>query len=421
MTNSSQQGTASAPRVRARRRLTALAALALSVGACATYEDGISPLDNVGGDVNTGGSESTNAGTDATGAAGNTSTAGTESSGGGTKPQPSGGSTGTAGTADNGGSDATAGSGGTQAGSDAGGVAGGGAGGGAGKGGSAGAAGSAGSGGSGGSAMVDECPNDPAKTAPGVCGCGFPDADTAKLASCTGIKNALVHRYDFEGTGTTVTDRVGTANGTLKGGATLSQLAGKGVVVLSGGTTGSYVDLPNGLVSSLTNATFEAWVTWGGGNAWQRVFDFGDTTAATPEDNPANGKSYLFVTPQTDAGSGGVMRAVYSLSGGAAANETRVEATMALTQVLAQVALVVDTVAGKLILYMDGVNVGEQAYSGALGSINDVNCWLGRSQYNADPEMTGTYHDFRVYKAALTPLQIATSFAGGPDPAFLAK
>jgi hypothetical protein len=198
-------------------------------------------------------------------------------------------------------------------------------------------------------------------------------------------------------------------------------VAGKGVVVLAGGTAGSYVDLPNKLISALTSATLEAWVTWGGGAAWQRIFDFGDTTNATPEDNPANGKSYLFLTPTTDAAATGVMRAVYSLTGGAAAAETRLEATKAMPQALAHVALVVDATGGQLVLYVDGVKAGEQAYSGDLGSINDVNCWLGRSQYAADPEMTGTFHDFRIYKAALTPLQIATSFAGGADPAFLAK
>jgi hypothetical protein len=269
--------------------------------------------------------------------------------------------------------------------------------------------------------VTDDCPNDPSKTAPGVCGCGFPDADTPQLASCTGLKTALVHRYDFEGTGTAVTDRVGTAHGVIKGGATLSQVSGKGVVVLTGGTTGPYVDLPNGILSSLTSATLEAWVTWSGGNAWQRIFDFGDSTSATPEDNPANGKSYLFLTPQTDAGSGGLMRAVYSLSGGAVAAETRVEGTAALAQTLTQVVVVVDATAGKLLLYVDGAQAGEQAFAGSLGSINDVNAWLGRSQYNADPELSGTFHDFRIYNAALSPPQIATSFAGGPDPAFLSK
>jgi Concanavalin A-like lectin/glucanases superfamily len=267
--------------------------------------------------------------------------------------------------------------------------------------------------------VTDQCPNDPAKTAPGVCGCGFPEADTAQLGSCKVLKNALVHRYDFEGTGTAVMDRVGTAHGVIKGAATLSQVSGKGAVVLSGGATGPYVDLPNGILSSLTSATLEAWVTWGGGGGWQRIFDFGDSTSATPEDNPLNGKSYLFLTPQTPSGSGGLMRAAYSLTGGATAAETRVEGTTALAQTRKQVVVVVDAAAGKLLLYVDGAKTGEQTFAGSLRSINDVNVWLGRSQYDGDPELTGTFHDFRIYSAALPALQIATSFAGGPDPAFL--
>jgi Concanavalin A-like lectin/glucanases superfamily len=375
--------------------------MALCVVACATYQEAPTPLgddESVAGSAVTPSGGSGNAGTAPTGGTTVVSQAGTAtspsagtatvvagSSGSGTVV-PSGGNSGTGG---------VTGSAGTAV---------------------------VGDGGAGGEppAVVDECPTDPAKTAPGVCGCGFPDADTATLASCTGLKTSLVHRYDFEGTGTVVTDRVGTAHGSVKGGASLSKLSGKGVVVLNGGTAGSYVDLPNGLLSALTSATLEAWVTWGGGNAWQRIFDFGDSTNATPEDNPANGKSYLFLTPM-DAATGGFMRAVYSLTGGAVAAETRLEATQVLPQTLAQVAVVVDATGGKLILYLNGVKDSEQAYAGDLGSINDVNAWLGRSQYNADPEMTGTFHDFRMYKAALTPLQIATSFAGGADPAFLAK
>jgi hypothetical protein len=388
-----------------KRVLASCAALALVV-ACATYEEAPQQLGT--GDPTAGSGGSTDTGGSASNTAGKAPTAGTTSNGG-TTSLPAGGKPSSAGAAGAGGT--------TTAGTTSGGSAG--AGGAGGRGGSGGS--SAGSGGSGGTAVKDDCPNDPAKTAPGTCGCGFPDADTAQLASCTGLKTALVHRYDFEGTGTVVTDRVGTSHGSVKGGASVSQVDGKGAVVLAGGAAGSYVDLPNGVLSALTNATLEAWVTWGGGAAWQRIFDFGDSTNATPEDNPANGKSYLFLTPTTDAGASGVMRAVYSLTGGAVAAETRLNASVAMAQVLTHVALVVDSTGGELILYMDGKSVGEQAYAGDLGSINDVNCWLGRSQYSADPEMTGTFHDFRVYNAALSPLQIATSFAGGADPAFLAK
>lgn len=248
-------------------------------------------------------------------------------------------------------------------------------------------------------------------------------ADAPQICTpCAELKSALVHRYDFEGGGSTVMDRVGGAHGSVKGGGTLSQVEGKGVGVLGGGTSGPYVDLPNGLLSALTSATLESWVTWSGGAGWQRIFDFGDTTSAMPEDNPANGKSYLFLTPTTDVASGGSLRLVYSLEGGAATAETRLESASSLPESLKQVVVVVvDTSAGKLLLYVDGTSVGEVAFSGTLAAINDVNAWLGRSQYSADPELTGTFHDFRVYDAALTPQQIAASFAAGTDPAFLAQ
>jgi hypothetical protein len=272
-----------------------------------------------------------------------------------------------------------------------------------------------GSGGSGGAAVGG------GGTAPGDGGeGGAPDAPDA-CPDCASLKQALVHRYDFEGTGVAVMDRVGTAHGSVQGGATLSTINGKGVVNLAGGVTGAYVDLPNRLLSTLTSATLEAWVTWGGGDPWQRIFDFGDSTDAVPEDNPANGQSYLFLTPMTDVNSGGGMRAVYSVSGGSVAAETRLEGTRAMPTLLAQVVVVVDTGAGQLRLFVDGASAGQQAFSGALSSINDVNAWLGRSQYNADPELSGTFHDFRVYNAALTAAQIATSFGLGPDPTFLAE
>ncbi len=188
---------------------------------------------------------------------------------------------------------------------------------------------------------------------------------------------------------------------------------------LGGGTSGPYVDLPNGVISSLSSATFEAWVTWAGGAGWQRIFDFGDSSAAA-EGTPADGETY-FLTPATDDATGGTLRAVYSLAGGAAAQETRVTATAALPQALTQVVVVVDGASQKLSVFIDGQSAGEQAFTGSLSAVNDVNCWLGRSQYQADPELSGTLHDFRIYSAALSPLQIATSFAGGADPAFLAE
>lgn len=235
-------------------------------------------------------------------------------------------------------------------------------------------------------------------------------------ADCAALKSALVHRYDFEGEGSQVMDRVGTDHGTVEAGGSLSQVSGKGVVALTGGAEGPYVDLPNGLVSSLTSVTLETWVTWAGGDAWQRIFDFGSSSAVA-EGTPADGKTYLFVTPT--AGADGVLRGVYSLDGSAEAAETRVSGAAALPQALTQVVLVVNSAGQQLELYVNGESAGGQPFTGSLADLEDVNCWLGRSQFDSDPGLVGTLHDFRIYGAALNASQIATSFANGPDPAFL--
>jgi hypothetical protein len=243
-----------------------------------------------------------------------------------------------------------------------------------------------------------------------------PDVSSAARASCQALVDKLLHRYDFEGTGTTVTDRVGTSHGVLKN-ASLSKLSGKGVVLFGGGTSGAYVDLPNGILSSLTNATLEAWVTWGGGSAWQRIFDFGDSTNATPENNPGLGKTYLMLTP---AGSGGHATVGFSLTGNGSGQELDLVAADPLPMSLAQVVVVASDADDELRLYIDGKKAGAIAWTSSLSGLNDVNAWLGRSQYDHDPELSAVFHEFRVYGAALTDAEVASSCAGGPDPVFLA-
>jgi hypothetical protein len=271
-------------------------------------------------------------------------------------------------------------------------------------------------GGEGGAPTVnDACPTDPDKLAAGECGCGVPDPPSAKQADCRTLKALLVHRYDFEGSGTAVKDRVGTDHGTVARAATLSKLDGKGVVLLGGGDMGPYVDLPNGILSSLTSATLEAWVTWGGGDSWQRIFDFGDSTATQPENNQANGKTYLFLTPENNSGTPQV-----AFTSAGFGQEVAVKGPLALAQTMKQVVVVANDAANLLTLYIDGVKSAEQPWTGALSQINDVNVWLGHSQYASDPELNAVYHEFRMYKAALTAAQVAAMFNAGTDPQFLA-
>lgn len=115
----------------------------------------------------------------------------------------------------------------------------------------------------------------------------------------------LIHRWNFEGTGTVVSDVVGGAHGVVMGGAGLN---GNGGCQLDG--VDDFVDLPNGLLGGLTDVTFEGWLNWDA-NApvnWQRIFDFGNSIGG--EDQQGGGTNYLMLTPASDSWS----QAMFSIS-----------------------------------------------------------------------------------------------------------
>lgn len=256
---------------------------------------------------------------------------------------------------------------------------------------------------------LDQCPNDAGKIVPGTCGCGIPEQDTANAAGCLPLRAALVHRYRFNGTGTQATDSVGTAHGTVIN----TTLNNSGSVTLGGGTTNQYVDLPNGIISSLSNATFEAWVNWSGGAIWQRIFDFGTTGSEAQ----GTGTAYFFLTPK-DGLASGTLRAVFSTAG--TASETVAgSASVLASGSVKHVTVVVNDTSDQLIVYVDGVSVASQAYTGHLSSISNVNNWLGRSQFSGDAEFGGSISEFRIFNAALTQAQVTLTQSTGSDPTFL--
>jgi hypothetical protein len=83
---------------------------------------------------------------------------------------------------------------------------------------------------------------------------------------------ALVHRYGFDDEGDIATDSIEHA------GAELHQ-TGCAAMTCCCRATGSASACPTGLLSQLESATTEAWVTWRGGVAGQRIFDIGNSTA----------------------------------------------------------------------------------------------------------------------------------------------
>src|SRR5260370_28044378 len=103
-----------------------------------------------------------------------------------------------------------------------------------------------------------------------------------------------------------------------------------------------------------------------------------------------------------------------------AQNETRAVSMQALTpNVVTHLAVVINSVNGTMILYRDGAIDASVAFPGSLSTLNDVNNWLGRSQYKNDPAFQAPIDDFRIYRAALSAAQVQASFVQGPDAPFL--
>ena len=80
-------------------------------------------------------------------------------------------------------------------------------------------------------------------------------------------------------------------------------------------------------------------------------------------------------------------------------------------------ALVIDGVAETLTLYQDGKLLDAPAPTAdtKLALLNDVNNWIGRSQFVADEEFQGTIDELRIYSAARSADQIAAEFSAGPE------
>jgi hypothetical protein len=221
----------------------------------------------------------------------------------------------------------------------------------------------------------------------------------------------LLHRYSFNETqGQRIAiDSVGGAHGTVNGTAAFT---GAGALTLNG--TDGYVNLPNGLISGQNNVTFETWLTWNGGGNWQRIFDFGDNDQG--ENNQGNGLTYVILTPKS---SEGVLRFAISTNSGNGEIATVWTNALPIGQPT-HVAVSYDFSSSTAILYVNGQRVSIGSATIPLSAINDINVWLGRSNW-PDPNLNASLDEFRIYGGVLSDPAVAASYAVGPDALFGAR
>ena len=249
----------------------------------------------------------------------------------------------------------------------------------------------------------------------------------------------LLHRYEFNigsgaaEAGVAVTDSIGAADGVIVGsggvwtGTALSLPGGDGVAA-----DAAYVDLPNGLISGLDHLTFEAWYTVKTVNNWGRVWDFGSSAVGEVFSGgtaASEGLDYFIFAPNrgTDLNTQrfSVKNNDALAPGGGTGTVSGVEEAVDanLLSLVDQEYHVIGVWTsdgrggGQTVFYRDGVREGSRTTSFTPRSLNDINNWLGRSNFTGDGYLNGELNEFRIYEGAMNDLAAADSFAAGPDAA----
>ncbi len=274
---------------------------------------------------------------------------------------------------------------------------------------------------------------------------GLSTTKTITLSQLTSTA-PLVHRWSFnEISGTAVIDSVGAPhggitgaqNGTILGTAAttfgtagqwarstaIGTAAGTNAVRLGGGASGTsaYIDLPNGVMSGLTQVTFEGWMTMNGATAWARYFDFGTTTIGevNAPGGAFNGREYMLISAQI-GGTTTSRRLSMMDNGVETAFDVLNHAVTYNTQF--HFAAVYDPlgnagVSPSFRYYRDGVLAGTLNTGFRPQDLVFQNNWLGRSNWAGDANTNGTYNEFRIWTVPLTQAEITASIASGPDGA----
>jgi hypothetical protein len=143
---------------------------------------------------------------------------------------------------------------------------------------------------------------------------------------------------------------------------------------------------------------------------FQRIFDFGDSIAGLGQG--ASGRSYLAMVPTSNFANGTNLGAEVAAPGFPTLS---LGSTKDMADGLTyQVALVFSS-GHRVELYRDGELLISAPTDVSLSNMNDVNNWLGRSQWMKDHGFHGTYDELRMYNVALNACQLVTLRDRGPN------
>ncbi len=213
----------------------------------------------------------------------------------------------------------------------------------------------------------------------------------------------LVHQWSFNGS---LKDAVGGADATIQGSGGDAVLDSE-KVTLRGGARAStqYIQLPDGVLSSTGDqVTLEIWATQISVQNWSRIFDFGANTAEN-----------LFMSWTMGTGLSSD-RVEWHGTENDTVDNTNGPYTLGVQYHIVMV--VDDETVSWYTAPSDAAVLGEVQGSfttaNRISTLNDNNCWLGRSQYG-DNNANASYDECRIWRGVLTAQELQTTHELGPD------
>ncbi|PTH85652.1 cellulosome enzyme [Streptomyces sp. A244] len=249
-------------------------------------------------------------------------------------------------------------------------------------------------------------------------GAGLLAAPAAPAQAAEAPRPAARYTFDQDDmTSGKITDSSGNGlTADLVNGSTARSVEGKDggkALALPGGAAdsgGAYVRLPRAVVGDAADLTVSARVKWSGDKSpWQRIFDLGTNTT-----------KYLFSTPYNGSG---LFQTSVTTGGGGAEAQVRGYAPLPSTE-WRTVTVTLDTSAGRLTTYLDGVAVSSAETAVKAKDLLDASAtaagYIGKSFY-PDPLLKGAIDDFTVWHSALSAEQVAGTVGTVPTLQELSK
>lgn len=236
------------------------------------------------------------------------------------------------------------------------------------------------------------------------------------------LQQSPLHRFSFNMPagdavdGTTVIDRVGGLLAVVRGGG--AKFTGR-ALQLPGGSSASaaYIDLPNGLISSRENLSIEFWETQTAPQHWCRMLSIG-----TNQSGEITGPGGQFSGSETLTLFGNVgatpcnrfARSEGSYPNGGPDRNPATYPDEDYGKMFHQV-ITYDKQLKEWHWYRNAILMEVIPDLDGPTGIDDVNVWLGRSEFSQDLNFQGAYNEFRIYNHALGEAEILGNCAAGPD------